>query len=191
MLFTRPLWVVFAVIFAPLTTFAVQQPLGDDPFGSVPPPVESTTVAPLGGQTQPPALLEEAFADGSMLAREEELRRASAQALEQDVRNQLGEATKLMKTNPGGVKNALKARLDDLDAAIDLDPTIRAQLRDRLRSAIKTAATLASLYVERGRLADAVREFDEDISIEGLLAGRKSGETPQSFERWLRSREPV
>lgn len=33
--------------------------------------------------------------------------------------------------------------------------------------------------------------LDEDISIEGLLAGRKSGESAQSFQRWVRSREPV
>ena len=26
--------------------------------------------------------------------------------------------------------------------------------------------------------------LDEDISIEGMLAGRKSGESPNSFERW-------
>ncbi|MGH7136328.1 MAG: DUF2442 domain-containing protein [Pirellulales bacterium] len=30
--------------------------------------------------------------------------------------------------------------------------------------------------------------LDEDISIEGLLAGRRSGETQQSLQRWLDSR---
>ena len=30
--------------------------------------------------------------------------------------------------------------------------------------------------------------IDEDISIENLLAGRPSGESQQSFERWLASR---
>lgn len=30
--------------------------------------------------------------------------------------------------------------------------------------------------------------IDEDISIEGLLAGRPSGESQQSFERWLSGR---
>ncbi|MDP2481252.1 MAG: DUF2442 domain-containing protein [Candidatus Palauibacterales bacterium] len=32
-------------------------------------------------------------------------------------------------------------------------------------------------------------DLDEDISVEGLLAGRRSGESQRSFERWLRSRE--
>ncbi len=32
-------------------------------------------------------------------------------------------------------------------------------------------------------------DLDEDISIEGLLAGRHSGESQSSFQRWLASRE--
>lgn len=32
-------------------------------------------------------------------------------------------------------------------------------------------------------------ELDEDISIEGLLAGRRSGETQASLKRWLDSRQ--
>jgi hypothetical protein len=30
--------------------------------------------------------------------------------------------------------------------------------------------------------------LDEDISVEGLLHGRRSGESDASFERWLNSR---
>ena len=32
-------------------------------------------------------------------------------------------------------------------------------------------------------------DLDEDISVEGLLAGRCSGETPASIQRWLNARE--
>ncbi len=32
-------------------------------------------------------------------------------------------------------------------------------------------------------------DLDEDISIEGLLAGRPSGESPSSLQRWLESRK--
>ena len=32
-------------------------------------------------------------------------------------------------------------------------------------------------------------ELDEHIGIEGLLAGRRSGESEKSFERWLASRQ--
>lgn len=31
--------------------------------------------------------------------------------------------------------------------------------------------------------------LDEDISVEGLLGGQRSGESAPSFERWLQARE--
>ena len=34
-------------------------------------------------------------------------------------------------------------------------------------------------------------DLDEHIGIEGLLAGRRSGESKKSFERWLARRKPV
>jgi hypothetical protein len=34
-------------------------------------------------------------------------------------------------------------------------------------------------------------DLDEDISVESLLAGRKSGETQESLRRWLRGRKAV
>ncbi len=32
-------------------------------------------------------------------------------------------------------------------------------------------------------------DLDEDLSVEGLLAGKPSGESQSSFAKWLRSRE--
>jgi len=32
-------------------------------------------------------------------------------------------------------------------------------------------------------------ELDEDIGVEGLLLGKRSAESPASFERWLRRRD--
>ena len=32
-------------------------------------------------------------------------------------------------------------------------------------------------------------DLDEDIRVEGLLAGRRSGESSQSIQRWLQSRQ--
>ena len=34
-------------------------------------------------------------------------------------------------------------------------------------------------------------EFDEDLAIDGLLAGNRSAESGRSLERWLRNRELV
>ena len=33
-------------------------------------------------------------------------------------------------------------------------------------------------------------DLDEHIGVEGLLAGRRSGESPQSLARWLAARQP-
>ena len=32
-------------------------------------------------------------------------------------------------------------------------------------------------------------DLDEDISVENLLAGRKSGESPRSFKQWLEAKQ--
>ena len=32
-------------------------------------------------------------------------------------------------------------------------------------------------------------DLDEDLSIEGFLAGRKSGESPHAFKRWLEAKQ--
>jgi len=32
-------------------------------------------------------------------------------------------------------------------------------------------------------------DLDEDLSVAGLLAGRRSGETPESLKRWLAARD--
>jgi len=34
-------------------------------------------------------------------------------------------------------------------------------------------------------------DLDEDISVESLLAGRRSGESQESLRRWLQQREPA
>ncbi|HLF01637.1 MAG TPA: DUF2442 domain-containing protein [Anaerolineales bacterium] len=34
-------------------------------------------------------------------------------------------------------------------------------------------------------------DLDEDIGVEGLLLGKRSSESPESFERWLRRRQPA
>lgn len=33
-------------------------------------------------------------------------------------------------------------------------------------------------------------DLDEDISVEGLLLGQRSGESQSSFDKWLHSRRP-
>jgi tetratricopeptide (TPR) repeat protein len=63
---------------------------------------------------------------------------------------------------------AMSTALDGWDRELE---GVERDLRSRLQSAdvqtrLQIHTTLASLYIERGRLTDAVREFDEDISID-------------------------
>ena len=43
------------------------------------------------------------------------------------------------------------------------------------------------LHAESGHIH--WEDLDEDISVEGLLAGRRSGESEASFKRWLKARK--
>ena len=43
------------------------------------------------------------------------------------------------------------------------------------------------LHAESGHIH--WEDLDEDISVEGLLAGRRSGESGASFNRWLQARQ--
>ncbi|HZJ33483.1 MAG TPA: tetratricopeptide repeat protein [Vicinamibacterales bacterium] len=73
----------------------------------------------------------------------------------------------------------LTAQLDEMAAALAAwDGEIRdaeSQLRPRLKAAdpqtaLQVHTILASLYLERGRFADALREFDADIAIDSTRA---------------------
>jgi tetratricopeptide (TPR) repeat protein len=64
---------------------------------------------------------------------------------------------------------AMSTALDRWDKAIsDAERDLRSRLRsvDDVQTKLQIHTTLASLYLERGRLNDALREFDEDISID-------------------------
>jgi tetratricopeptide (TPR) repeat protein len=64
---------------------------------------------------------------------------------------------------------AMSTALDRWDGAIhDAERELRSRLQsvDDVQTNLQIHTTLASLYLERGRLNDALREFDEDISID-------------------------
>src|SRR6266853_4143276 len=89
---------------------------------------------------------------------------------------------------------ALPAQLDAMSTAlVRWDGEIRdaeTQSRSRLQAAdaqtkLQVHTLLASLYVERGRFADAVREFDEDLQIDPQRASfhRFKGQALQAMSR--------
>jgi len=64
---------------------------------------------------------------------------------------------------------AMSTALDRWDQEIrDAERELQSRLQsfDDIQTKLQIHTTLASLYVERGRLSDAAREFDEDISID-------------------------
>ena len=69
----------------------------------------------------------------------------------------------------------------DLDVAVVGD--VGAALHHHL-----PAAHLDGDHVARDGGGDVDKDIDEDISVEGLLAGRPSGESQESFKKWLAKR---
>jgi tetratricopeptide (TPR) repeat protein len=64
---------------------------------------------------------------------------------------------------------AMSTALDRWDGAVrDAERELRSRLQsvDEVQTKLQIHTTLASLYLERGRLKDALREFDEDIRID-------------------------
>ena len=86
---------------------------------------------------------------------------------------------------------ALSVTASDDDLAVDLvdGRTITAPLTWFPRLTHATPAERANWrLIARG---EGIHwpDLDEDISVASLLAGRRSGESPQSLERWLQARK--
>lgn len=90
----------------------------------------------------------------------------------------------------------------EVPAALDVKVT-----RSKLSVALSDGRTIAVPLLWFPRLKQATRDerlnwrvvgggrgihwqaLDEDISVEGLLAGRRSGESQESLSRWLTARQ--
>ncbi|MBX3423955.1 MAG: hypothetical protein KF752_20550 [Pirellulaceae bacterium] len=103
------------------------------------------------------SLLSETLAASDLLAQEQELRRAAAQAMQQHVRHQLGDARKLSSQDPTGVKNSLKLLLEEVDSTTDVDAATRQQLRDQIGSAIAQASLQEVKLRQRLAQSEVVR----------------------------------
>jgi tetratricopeptide (TPR) repeat protein len=83
---------------------------------------------------------------------------------------------------------AMSTALDQWDQTIrDIEREARSRLQsvDDAQTRLQIHTTLASLYVERGRLSDAAREFDEDIRLDPRRAAfhRLKGLVLQAMSR--------
>ena len=91
--------------------------------------------------------------------------------------------------------STLEARLPDvLDVSVS-EETLTVELSDGRTLAVPTGWFPRLVYAEEGERANWTiidggqgihwRELDEDVSLEGLLAGRASSEGQRSLRRWL------
>jgi hypothetical protein len=91
----------------------------------------------------------------------------------------------------GALARGISVSDDELVADLADGRTIAAPLAWFPRLAHGTPAERANWRFVGGGAGIHWPELDEDISVESLLAGRKSGETQESLRRWLQRREPA
>ncbi|MCB0062407.1 MAG: DUF2442 domain-containing protein [Caldilineaceae bacterium] len=84
-----------------------------------------------------------------------------------------------------------EVRIDDDSLTVDLSDgrTIVAPILWYPRLAYATQSERQQFETHRNVIFWP--HLDEEVSVRGMLLGRKSGESPQSLQRWLSAREAV
>jgi len=97
-----------------------------------------------------------------------------------------------MSTSGTELKDAFAQSVTANDEALIVDladgRTITVPLSWFPRLAHGTPVERANWHLIGGGLGIHWPDLDEDISVESLLAGRRSGETQESLRRWLQTR---
>lgn len=98
-----------------------------------------------------------------------------------------------MSTSGTDLKGAIARGVAASDDALTVDladgRTVVVPLAWFPRLAHGTPSERASWRLIGGGAGIHWPDLDEDISVESLLAGRRSGETQESLRRWLRARK--
>jgi hypothetical protein len=89
------------------------------------------------------------------------------------------------------VNRGLNVSVTDDTLSVDLEDgrTIAIPIGWYPRLAHGAPAERANFHISGAGYGVHWPDLDEDIGIEGLLLGKKSSESPASFERWLQRRE--
>lgn len=93
-----------------------------------------------------------------------------------------------------GILSATRAvivSVTDDTLSVDLEDgrTIAVPIGWYPRLAHGTVAERANFQISGAGYGIHWPDLDEDIGVEGLLLGKRSSESPESFERWLRRRQ--
>ena len=86
---------------------------------------------------------------------------------------------------------AVNATITEDTLSVDLEDgrTISVPIGWYPRLAYGTPAERANFQISGAGYGIHCHDLDEDIGVEGLLLGKKSTESPASFERWLQRRK--
>jgi Protein of unknown function (DUF2442) len=87
----------------------------------------------------------------------------------------------------------IKVTVTDDTLSVDLDDgrTISVPIGWYPRLAHGTSAERANVQIAGAGFGLHWPDLDEDIGVEGLLLGKRSSESPESFEGWLQRRKPT
>ena len=87
----------------------------------------------------------------------------------------------------------IKVSVTDDTLSVDLEDgrTIAVPIGWYPRLAHGTPAERANFQISGAGYGIHWPDLDEDIGVEGLLLGKRSSESPESFAKWLRSRQPA
>ena len=92
--------------------------------------------------------------------------------------------------NPMTQARVMRVQVTDDTLSIDLEDgrTISVPIVWYPRLAYGTPAERANFYISGAGYGIYWPDLDEDISVKGVLLGKRSMESSASFERWLRQR---
>ncbi len=171
----------------------ISAPLAQDPFQDPPAVTEVPPASlsnPFGDNPVSPKPTFDGFGDAynelsnasDLLAEDEGLRRAKAQQLESQVKNELSQARR--SQDPSASKIALKSLLDQVRRTPELDPAGRARLDAQVASAIQAAARAEVTLKEQISRTEAVQASQS--ASKRLLAEteRRNATVQQLVERY-------
>jgi hypothetical protein len=86
---------------------------------------------------------------------------------------------------------AINIFVTDDSLSVDLEDgrTVSVPIGWYPRLAHGSSAERANVQISGAGFGIHCAELDEDVGVEGILLGKQSNESPESFERWLASRK--
>ena len=99
------------------------------------------------------------------------------------------------------ITSTIEARIPDAEKVSVTDATLQVRFSDGRTISVPLDWYLRLVHATREERdnweligeGEGIRwpDLDEDLSVEGLIAGRPSGESDRSFNRWLEKREDL